>query len=80
MKAVTPAFSEKAAFKVSSNWSPPIRDAQLELYLSEIEDVFLTINESGKSYPNLTKDECEALHSLMYDDQIIHCTKNEVFH
>ena len=56
MKAVTPAFSEKAAFKVSSNWSPPIRDAQLELYLSEIEDVFLTINESGKSYPNLTKD------------------------
>ena len=29
-----PAFSEKPAFKVPSNWTPPIRDAQLELYLS----------------------------------------------
>ena len=27
----TPAFSEKAAFKVPSYWTPPIRDAQLEL-------------------------------------------------
>ena len=67
----TPAFSEKPAFKVLSNWTTPIRDAQLELYLSEIEDILLSINESGKSYLNLTKDEREALHSLMYDDQII---------
>ena len=67
----TPALSEKPAFKDASNWTPPIRDAQLELYLSEIEDILLNINESGKSYTNLTKDEREALHSLMYDDQII---------
>ena len=67
----TPAFSEKPAFKVPSNWTAPIRDAQLELYLSEIEDILLNINESGKNYSNLTKDEREALHSLMYDDQII---------
>ena len=60
----TPAFSEKPAFKVPSNWPPPIRDVQLELYLSEIEDILLNINESGKSYPNLTKDEREALHHL----------------
>ena len=64
-----PAFTEKPAFKVPSNWTPPIRDAELELYLSEIEDILLNINEGGKSYPNLTKDESEALHSLMYDDQ-----------
>ena len=61
----TPAFSEKPAFKVPSNWTPPIWDAQLELYLSEIKDILLNINESGKSYPNLTKNELEALHSLM---------------
>ena len=64
-----PAFTEKPAFKVPSNWTPPIRDAELELYLSEIEDILLNINEGGKSYPNLNKDESEALHSLMYDDQ-----------
>ena len=33
--------------------------------------MLLNINESGKSYPNLTKDEREALHSLLYDDQVI---------
>ena len=32
----TPAFSEKPVFKVPSNWTPPIRDTQMELHLSEI--------------------------------------------
>ena len=45
----TPAFSEKPDFKVPSNWTPPIRDAPLELYISEIEDILLNINESSKS-------------------------------
>ena len=67
----TPEISEKPAFKVPPNWTPSIRDAQLELYLSEIEDILLNINASSKSYQNLTKDEREGLHSLMYDDQII---------
>ena len=67
----TPAFSENKEFKIPSNWTPLIWDAQLELYLSEIEDILLSINESNKSYPNLTKDNHEALHLLMYDDQII---------
>ena len=67
----TPAFSEKPDFKVPSNWTPPIRDAPLELYISEIEDILLNINESSKSYPNFNKDERKALHSLTYDDQII---------
>ena len=44
---------------------------QLELYLSEIEDKLININESGKSYPNLSKDEREALKSLMNDNEII---------
>ena len=64
-------FSEKPAFKVPSSWTPPIRDVQLELYLWEIEDKLININESGKSYPNLSKDEGEALKSLMNDNEII---------
>ena len=48
----TPAFSEKPAFKVPSNWTLPIRDAQMELCLTEIEDILLSINEIGKGYPN----------------------------
>ena len=43
-----PLFSEKPAFKVSSSWTPPIRNVQLELYLTEIEDKLININESGK--------------------------------
>ena len=39
--------------------------------MSKIEDILLSFNESGKSYPNLTNDEREALPSHMYDDQII---------
>ena len=71
----TPAFSEKRAFKVPSTWTPPIRDAQLEIYLSEIEDEnypmkFNLLMKNGKSYPNLARKEHEVLHSLMYDDQI----------
>ena len=58
-------------FKVPSSWTPPIRDVQLELYLSEIEDKLININESGKSYPNLSKDERETLKSLMNDNEII---------
>ena len=33
--------------------------------------MLLSIYENSKSYPNLTKDEREALPSYMYDDQII---------
>ena len=58
-------------FKVPSSWTPPIRDVQLELYLSEIEDKLININESGTSYPNLSKDEREALKSLMNDNEIV---------
>ena len=62
---LSPSFSEKPAFKVPSSWTPPIRDVELELYLSEIEDKLININESGKIYPNLSMDEREALKSLM---------------
>ena len=56
---------------VPSTWTPPIIDVELEFYLRETEDKLLNINESGKSCPNLSRDEREALHSLMNDDEIV---------
>ena len=67
----SPGFSETPSFKIPSKWTPIIKDTQLELYLSEIEDEILKIDKSGKNYPNLTKDEREALETLMRDENII---------
>ena len=41
------------------------------MYLSEIEERLLSTNECGKSSPILKKDERDALHSLMSDDELI---------
>ena len=41
------------------------------MYLSETEGRLLSINESGKSYPTLKKDERDALHSVISDDKLI---------
>ena len=65
------AFSSKPAFRVPSTWTPPISDLQLEIYLSEIEEQLEAIEEKGKSYPNLSKGERDALHALMSDETIL---------
>ena len=52
-------------------WTPLIRDTQLELYLSEIEDELLKINEDRKNYHNLSNEELSALQDLMKDKNII---------
>ena len=65
------AFSDVPAFKVSSDWIPYINDVLLEMYLSEIKDQILNINEKGHNYPNLTKDEQDALNSLIKDTDIV---------
>ena len=36
--------------KLNEHWTSPIRDAQRELHLNEIEDILLSIIESVKSY------------------------------
>ena len=64
----TPAFVEEPAFKVPSTSS--MRDVELGFYVSEIKDKLLSSNESGKSYPNLWRDEREAFHSAKNDDEI----------
>ena len=62
-----PLFLETPAFRPPSNWMPLIRDTQLELYLSDIEDELLKINEDGKNYANISKEERSALQDLMKD-------------
>ena len=66
-----PIFSETPAFKVPSSWTSLIRDTQLEMSLSELEENILKIDETGQNYPNLTKVEREALQDLMYDKNIV---------
>ena len=41
------------------------------MYLSELEEEILKIDETGQNYPNLTKAEREALQDLMYDKNIV---------
>ena len=67
----THAFSETLAFKVRSSWAPLICDTQLEMYLSELDEEILKIDETGHNYPNLTKAEREALQDLMCDKNIV---------
>ena len=57
--------------KVPSSWTSLIRDTQLEMCLSELEEEILKIDETGQNYPNLTKVEREALQDLMYDKNIV---------
>ena len=48
-----------------------IRDTQLEMYLSELEEEMLKIDGTCQNYHNLTKVEREALQDLMYDKNIV---------
>ena len=67
----TPAFSKTPAFMVASSWTPLICDTQLEIYLSELEEEILKIDEAGQNYLlNLTKAEREALQVLIYEKNI----------
>ena len=67
----THSFSEVSAFKTPSKWTPIIKDTQLELYLSEIEDKIMQIDEQGPNYTNSIEKEREAMKELMNDCNII---------
>ena len=66
----THIFSETPAFKVPSSWTSLVRDTQLEINLSELEEEILKIDEAGQNSPDLTQMEREALQDLMYDKNI----------
>ena len=42
-----------------------------QMYLHELEEEILKIDEAGQNYPNLTKAGREALQDLMYDKNIV---------
>ena len=64
-------FTEMPSFRPSSTWTPVINDVHLEVYLSILEDELLSINEEGRNFSNLTKEEKEAIDSLSKDDSIV---------
>ena len=68
---VTPNFSESYSFQIPSNWTPYINDVYLEMYLTEIEEELMKINEHGMNYSNLSKEERDTLHNLSHDHSII---------
>ena len=68
---VTPNFSKSPSFRIPSNWTPYINDVYLEMYLTEIEEQLMKINEHGMNYSNLSKEERDTLHNLSHDDSII---------
>ena len=68
---VTPNFFESPSLRIPSNWTPYINDVYLEMYLSEIEEELMKINEHGMNYSNLSKEERDALHNLSHDDSIM---------
>ena len=67
---VTPNFFESPSLRIPSNWTPYINDVYLEMYLSEIEEELMKINEHGMNYSNLSKEERDALHNILHDDSI----------
>ena len=60
-------------FKKKSSFNPPKVDAAIELYLSKIEDELMALakDKDPKRYDNLTREERDALYSLMSDTSII---------
>ena len=57
---VIPNFSESPSFRIPSSWTPYINDIYIEMYLSEIKEELMKINEHGINYSNLSKEERDA--------------------
>ena len=48
-------------FKSKSNWVPENNDPMLNLFLRNLEFKLFSINESGRNYSNLSKNDRKAL-------------------
>ena len=59
------------SFRVSPNCNLPVKDLQLEIYLSQSKEELMNIKKDGQSYPNLSKDEQQALKSLAKDNSMV---------
>ena len=71
MDQPTLSCSVTPTFRPPSKWTPTSYDIQLEIYLSELEEKILQIQEEGHNYPNLSTEERQALNDLMKDKSII---------
>ena len=71
--SVTEEFSETPAFRTKSKWQPPgaATDPRLEVFLSRVREEILKTEADGFNYPNLSKEERQALKDLKEDSSII---------
>ena len=64
-------FAEYPIFKPKSTFNPKNVDAQIEFYLSRIEEEIMAIEAEGSNFSNLTQDEKQALTNLQNDPSIV---------
>ena len=59
-------------FKCKSKWMTYVVDPALSLFLENLERRIFSINEGGRNYSNLDKEEKKALKDLKsYEDNVI---------
>ena len=66
----TPFFSDQLSFSPISSWSPPAGHPNLEVFLSQTDELFRIPNKS-LTYSNLTKEMWQAIRSLADDKPIV---------
>ena len=68
---LTPEFSTKPAFNPKSTWKPPNGSPSLVLFLSQVKKDLFEMSKATLGYSNFSKEECQSLHSLADDRNII---------
>lgn len=58
-------------FRMKSSWIPNKVDPSLKLFLRNLEERFLSIEERGQNYGNLDREECCALKNLKNYSEIV---------
>ena len=64
-------FADAPVFRKKSTFNPRNIDAQIELYLSQIEGEIMQISEAGSNFSNLSAQEQQALRDLQNDSSIV---------
>ena len=71
-------FSERLAFSPKSSWKPPLGHANLEVFLSQVENELFEIAKEPTRYSNLSQEELRAMRTLAEDRSIKKLTKDLV--
>ena len=67
----TPFFSESPAFRPKSTWKPPLGYPNIDVFLSQLGKEIFTLSGKQLRYSNLSKEECQAVHSWASDRNIV---------